>query len=129
MAKKAGTQKKSENGNSMCSCVCSSEELLYQALAKLSDPLRKEASRAASIIKGRILIPGVVEELEDIHDSPTWSKCSSNVSSRLLTWGVQGDSLFIDSDHEPYVNYASPYVAKLVLEHNSKQALRSMARL
>jgi hypothetical protein len=128
IAKKAETERKSENGNSMCSCVCSSEELLHQALAKLSDPLRKKASRAASIIKGRILTSGVVEELENIHDSPTGSTCSSNVSSRLLTWGVQDDSLFIDIDHEPYVNYASPYIAKLVLEHNSKQALRSMAR-
>ena len=80
-----GKKMKSENGNSMCSYVCSSEELLNQALRKLSnDALREKATIAALTIKGRIMIPGVVEELEDIHDSPTWSMCKSNVSSRLL---------------------------------------------
>jgi hypothetical protein len=130
MAITAGKKMKSENGNSMCSYVCSSEELLNQALSKVSDDaLRLKAKKAALTIKGRIMIPGVVEELEDIHDSPLWSRCKSNVSSRLLIWGVPGDSSFsTDIYNMPYVNYASPYIAKLVLEHNSKQALRSMAR-
>ena len=110
--------------------VCSSASMLKAVLDKLSNPtLVDQVKRAAQVVKGRIRTPGVVRDLEHIIKSPTTSNCSSSVSSRLLVWGVTGEDKFLsNTDHEAYAMYASPYIACVVLEENSKIRLESMAQ-
>ena len=126
-------QKKSHKGDAasgLKSKVLSSDAMLQNALVKLSsDRLRKAVKRAADIVKGRLMSPGVVEELQNIIESPTEASCSSSLSTRLLVWGVPGDNRFIGNCEYPtYARYASPYIATVVLEENSKLALRAMAK-
>jgi hypothetical protein len=116
-----------EASNTLSNQVCSSSEMLKAALLKLSSDLRKPVMRPADIIKGRIFTPGVVKELEGIRESPSGSTCSSSVSSRLLVWGVEGGEFLSTSEHASYAHYASPFIALIVMEENSKKALRSIA--
>jgi hypothetical protein len=117
-----------ESANALSNQVCSSSEMLKAALSKLSAGLRIPVMRAADIIKGRVFTPGVVRELEGIRESPSGSTCSSSVSSRLLVWGVKGGEFLSTSKHPSYAHYASPFIALIVMEENSKEALRSIAK-
>jgi hypothetical protein len=116
-----------ESGNALSNQVCSSSEMLRAALSKLSPDLRIPVMRATDIIKGRVFTPGVVKELEGIRESPSGSTCSSSVSSRLLVWGVEGDEFLSTSEHPSYARYAGPFIALVVMEESSKEALRSIA--
>ena len=111
--------------------VCSSSLFLEDALNRFGnqDPeLVKSIKQATEVTRGTIIMNGVVKELEDICDSPSYPTPTSIVSTRLLTWGVPNDSFRASSDSRLYASYASPYIAKLVLETSSMQALRSIAR-
>ena len=113
---------KGEASSELKSKFFSSDAMLQSVLLHLSsDKLRNFVKRAASIVKGRRMLPDVVQELHHIIKSPTEASCSSTVLSRLLVWGVPGHDKFIgDSDAAAYARYASPYVAAVVLEENSK---------
>jgi hypothetical protein len=115
-------------GQGLGNKVCSSNEMLRVALSTLRDKLHEPVRRAADIIRGRAMTAGVVKELEPIRQSPSGSTCESNVSSRLLVWGVHQGECMSSTLHQDYANYASPYIAAVVMEENSKEALRSMAK-
>lgn len=109
--------------------VINSDKMLEAVLSKLSDDgLKARVKRAADVMKGRIKTTGVVKELLSVIDSPTQAVCRSTLSSRLLVWGVQGDGFRSHVRQEAYATYASPYIASVVLEENSKIQLASMAK-
>ena len=64
-------------GNNLHNKVCSSKQLLEVALSTLREDLREPVRRAADIIKGRMMTPGVVRELENIRVSPSGSTCKA----------------------------------------------------
>ena len=108
--------------------VCSSSAMLKAALSKLGTDLHKPVIRATDIVMGRIVTPGVVEELEGVRQSPSGSTCSSSLSSRLLIWGVRDGEFLSTCEHRAYAEYASPFIAAFVMEEHSKLVLQSISR-
>jgi hypothetical protein len=84
--------------------------------------------RATDTIKGRILTPAVVKELEGIHAQHSLLRDLVHAVAvyrrgRLLVWGVkvQGGA-FLSSSRHPAYTHVSPFIVTVVLEENSKDA-------